>query len=48
MWYWTDFFSQETLKHSEVATEWDTWQLCANVCAKLEVGISSHSLCGSL
>ena len=29
-----------------MATEWDTWQLCTRVCAKPEVGISPHSLCG--
>ena len=29
-----------------MATEWDTWQLCTSVCAKLQVGISPHSLCG--
>jgi len=29
-----------------MATEWDTWQLCTSVCAKLEVGSSPHSLCG--
>ena len=29
-----------------MATEWDTWQLCTSVCAKLEVGISLHSLFG--
>jgi hypothetical protein len=33
---------------SEVAKEWDTWQFCASVCAKPGVGISPHSLCGSL
>jgi hypothetical protein len=31
-----------------VATEWDTCQLFASVCAKLEVGISPQLLCGSL
>jgi hypothetical protein len=31
-----------------VAAEWDTWQLCASVYAKQEVGISLHLLCGSL
>jgi hypothetical protein len=44
--YW--FFPWETIIRSEVATEWDTCQLFASVCAKLEVGISPHSLCGSL
>ena len=29
-----------------MATEWDTWQLCTSVCAKPEIGISPHSLCG--
>ena len=29
-----------------MAIEWDTWQLCTSVCAKPEVGISPHSLCG--
>ena len=29
-----------------MATEWDMWQLCTSVCAKLEVCISLHSLCG--
>ena len=29
-----------------MATEWDTWQLCTSVCAKPEVGISLHLLCG--
>jgi hypothetical protein len=27
-------------------TEWDTWQLCTSVCAKPEVRIFPHSLCG--
>ena len=40
------FFSWEIIIHSKMATEWDTWQLCTSVCAKLEVGISPHSLCG--
>ena len=31
-----------------MATKWDTWQLCASVCSKLEVSISLHSVCGSL
>jgi len=29
-----------------MATEWDTWQLCTSVCAKPEVGICPHSICG--
>ena len=29
-----------------MAKEWDTWKLCTSVCAKPEVGISPHSLCG--
>jgi len=29
-----------------MAKEWDTRQLCTSVCAKPEVGISPHSLCG--
>jgi hypothetical protein len=41
-------FFRETIIRSKVATEWDTWKLCASVCAKPEVGISPHSLCGSL
>jgi len=41
-------FFRETIIHRKVATEWDTWQLCAIVCAKPEVGISLDSLCGSL
>ena len=41
-------FFWETIICREVATEWDTWQLCASVCAKPEVGISLHSMCGSL
>jgi len=32
----------------EVATEWETWQLCESECAKSEVGISLQSPCGSL
>jgi hypothetical protein len=44
----TDFFFQETIIRREMATEWDTYELCASVCAKPEVGISLHSLCGSL
>ena len=42
----TDFFFREIIKRSEIATEWDTWQLCTSVCAKPEVSISPHSLCG--
>jgi hypothetical protein len=34
--------------HSKVATRQDMWQLSASVLAKLEAGISLHSLCGSL
>jgi len=41
-------FSQETIICNEVATEWDTCQLCAIVWAKPEVSISPHLLCGSL
>ena len=37
---------REIIIRSEMATEWDTWQLCTSVCAKPEVGISPHSLCG--
>jgi len=40
-------FFRETIICSEMATEWDMWQLCTSVCAKPEVGISLHSLCGS-
>ena len=29
-----------------MATDWDTWQLCTSVCAKPEVGIFPHLLCG--
>ena len=29
-----------------MTTEWDMWQLCTSVCAKPEVGIFPHSLCG--
>ena len=29
-----------------MATEWDMWKLCTSVCAKPEVGISPHSVCG--
>ena len=37
-------FFREIIIRSEMATEWDTWQLCTSVCAKPEVGISPHSL----
>ena len=40
------FFFREIIIRSEMATEWDTWQLCTSVCAKPEVGISPHSLRG--
>ena len=39
-------FFREIIIRSEMATEWDTWQLCTSVCANPEVGISPHSLCG--
>jgi len=39
-------FFRETIIRSEMATKWDTWQLCTSVCAKPEVGISPHSLYG--
>ena len=42
----TDFFFREIIIRSEMATEWDTWQLCASVFAKPKGGISPHSLCG--
>ena len=42
------FFPQKTIKHSEVATEWNIWQLCASACAYPEVSTSLHSLCESL
>jgi len=29
-----------------MAKVWDTWQICTSVCAKPEVGIYPHSLCG--
>ena len=38
------FFFREIIIRSEMATEWGTWQ--TSVCAKPEVGISPHSLCG--
>ena len=41
-------FFRETIIRRKVATEWDTWQLCASECAKPEDGISLHSLCGNL
>ena len=37
----TDFFPGIIIR-SEMATAWDTWQLCTSVCAKPEVGISPH------
>ena len=40
------FFFLEIIIRNEMATEWDTWQLYTSVCAKPEVGISPHSLCG--
>ena len=45
---WDWFFSRVTLKCSKVATEWDTWQLFASVCAKPGADISLQLLCGSL
>ena len=42
------FFFREIIIRNEMATEWDTWKLCTSVCAKPEVGISLHSLCGGL
>ena len=40
-------FFRQIIICSEMATiKWDTWQLCTSVCAKSEVGISPHSLCG--
>ena len=39
-------FFREIIVRSELATEWDTWQLCTSVCLKPEVGISPHLLCG--
>ena len=39
-------FSREIIIRSEMATEWDMWQLCTSVCAKPEVCISPDSLCG--
>ena len=39
-------FSREIIIRSEMATEWEMWQICTRVCAKPEIGISPHSLCG--
>ena len=39
-------FFREIIIRSEMATEWDMWQLCTSVYAKPEGGISPHSLCG--
>ena len=39
-------FLGEIIIRREIATQWDTWQLCTSVCAKSEVGISPDSLCG--